>query len=345
MAVHAIDVGQGDAFLIEFECAAALIDTGVEYGAGSAPKERLAGYLNWFFSERRPDLNNTLNLVVLSHSHADHANGVPVVLGDFANSLALRIENVVDSGYDVTGGQEEQVLLRESALVGYQPVYVSEIDWYEGATSDVIDPIDSCGDGKPDPVFRVLWGAWNDIDKAPENPNHHSVVVRIDYGEASFLFTGDIQTGEEGPGGLDVMLDDYKQDQSAFDVDVLKVAHHGAANGTTTELLRAVTPCIAMLGVGDPDRSGPGSAFDHGHPRSQAMKMLASNDFGVSAARPQVRVAVFDKQESDYRKISLTKAIYGTAWDGHYVIFAVPDGSYSVETQQSPSGANQHSCG
>ena len=73
--------------------------------------------------------------------------------------------------------------------------------------------------------------------------------------------------------------------------------------------------------------------------------MLASNDFGVSAARPQVRVAVFDKQESDYRKISLTKAIYGTAWDGHYVIFAVPDGSYSVETQQSPSGANQHGCG
>ena len=48
MAVHAIDVGQADAFLIEFRCSVALVDTGVQRSGGYLA--RIESYLGWFFS-------------------------------------------------------------------------------------------------------------------------------------------------------------------------------------------------------------------------------------------------------------------------------------------------------
>ena len=336
MAVHAIDVGQADAFLLEFKCAAALIDTGLEYTAGNSPKQRLADYLEWFFTERRPDLNNTLALAVLSHSHADHANGVPIVLGDAPGAVSLSVQNVVDNGYDVLAGADEQQRLRSSASVSAESVSAAAIDWYEGATSATIDPIGACDSGEADPLIRVLWGAWDEIEGAPANPNHHSVVMRVDYGESSFLFTGDIQTGTGGQvGGLEAMLEDYAADNSAFDVDVLKVAHHGAANGTTDAFVKATTPCLAMMGVGRPDTKGTGSAWGHGHPRRETLQRLTMPNYGVSGSRPLIRVAAFDHEEEPHVMVDLTQAIFATAWDGHFVVYAGADGTLQVEAEHT----------
>jgi hypothetical protein len=143
MAVHVIDVGQADAFLLEFPCAAALIDTGLEYSGGSDSQARLRAYLQWFFDERRSDLDSTLDLVVISHAHADHANGIPVLLDDRPGGLSLKIRNVVDSGYDLKSAGEKQQRLRAAAEHS-QSVSAAQIEWYSGATSSVIDPIGAC---------------------------------------------------------------------------------------------------------------------------------------------------------------------------------------------------------
>lgn len=311
MAVHAINVGQGDAFLVEFVCGAALIDTGLENRREI--KERLAAYLAWFFEERRPDLNNTLSLAVISHSHADHAAGVPIVLGDAPAQVALSVRNVIDNGYDIQGGKEEQDRLRQSRTDGYQAIRVDEILWYEGATSDVIDPIRGCDADPEDPLIRVLWGGWEKEEGAPVNPNHHSVVVRIDYGQASFLFTGDLQLLGRGDkqSGLESLLEDYAGDPSAFDVDVLKVAHHGAENGTNDALLGIASPCIAMLGSGDPRARGTGTAHDHGHPRKSTLELLTSDTTGVTGSRPKTRIDAAPGADQDFVPFELNNAVFG----------------------------------
>lgn len=344
MAVHAINVGQGDAFLVEFACGVALIDAG--YQNRIVYKQSLIDYLTWFFQERRPDLDNTLNLVVSSHSHNDHALGFPFVLGKAPAEVALTVENVVDNAYDVTGGADKQVLLREAATQGYHPIRVEQIKWYEGGTSSVIDPIGACPQETTDPLIRVLWGGWEEQGDADPNPNHHSVVVRIDFGQASFLFTGDLQVGEtkNKRGGVDYLLDDYERDLTAFDVDVLKVAHHGAANGTEQTWLEAIRPCIAMMGVGDPSEQGTGTAHDHGHPRMDTLKLLTSDQLGVSGRRPRVSIPAADAGDAAYEAMTTNRALFGTGWDGHYVVYGFKDGGYRVSTQHSGLDGHAITC-
>src|SRR5436190_6084167 len=79
MRVHLINVGQGCATLVEFPCAAILVDTGGETNPQYNSSEALKTYLDEFFS-KRPDLNHTLQGVYLTHPHKDHTLGVPVIL-------------------------------------------------------------------------------------------------------------------------------------------------------------------------------------------------------------------------------------------------------------------------
>ena len=326
MAVHAINVGQGDAFLLEFACGAVLIDAGLQ--PGQIYRDQLVAYMDWFFA-RRPDLSNTLELVAISHDHADHRDGLSSLFGHDA-PISITVKNAIDNGYDVPDSAPKRDLHRAWAD-SYQPIWVKDIKWYDGATSKVIDPIGACG-ADVDPVISVLWGGFPAEASEFKNPNHQSVVMRVDYGQSSFLFTGDLQTRDrsiEG-GGLNKMLDEYASDLRAFDVDALKVSHHGADNGTTRRLLDAVTPCFAFMGVG-PHTEGGRGAGGHGHPRRVAIDLL---DDAVSAAGNTKMIWAFADGTQAPARTQIDKAIFGTAWDGEYVIYATHTGRYSVETEQ-----------
>ncbi|MDD3927523.1 MAG: MBL fold metallo-hydrolase, partial [bacterium] len=78
---------------------------------------------------------------------------------------------------------------------------------------------------------------------------------RLDYGKASFLFTGDIeQAGEEALSG------------SRLDARVLKVPHHGSRMSCSTSLLETVRPMVAVISVGRDN--------DYGHPSGQTLQRL-----------------------------------------------------------------------
>lgn len=331
MNVHVIDVGQGAATLYEFPCGAMLIDTGSEESDSFSGKAQLITYLDRFFAGR-PDLGNRLDLLILTHAHVDHTRNAKAVIERY------RPKHVVDNGLRTGSGYRGQVYLQDWARtngVPYDAVRIEEIASAAGVTSESIDPI-ACA--PVDPTIRVLFGrlkqgahclpGWTQTEC--KNGNNSSVVVRIDFDQFSILNTGDLEDT-----GIDELVS-RSAASGVLDVDVYHLGHHGSRNGTTAELVSAMSPRIAVISMGDSDRALPWSAWAYGHPNREALKHLVDDDTGVSESRPPVTVPVGVKGGSSpqWTTWTIDDAIYGTGWDGTIVIHATSDGEYEVITAQ-----------
>lgn len=333
MRLHFIDVGQGAATLIEFPCAAMLIDAGGEKNTGFDSTKELMTYLGEFF-EGRPDLNDTLHSFVITHPHIDHTRGVKAVLAKY------RILNALDNGMETGTGRYGQIALHDrveaseeasadGGIIKYQPIFTKKIPKGQGKTNGVIDPI-SCG--STDPEITALWGrvesapGWS--KKAFGNANNHSVVLRIDFGKSSFLVSGDMQL--EGIGSL---LAHYK-DTPLLKTDVIQVNHHGAENGTSLPLLAAAQPRIAVIAMGSKLRHEEHTAWDYGHPRNLTYDKLIGS---VSRSRPATEVDI-GTGVCAFQTVTLTKAVYGTGWDGTVVLEADAQGNWRVDDRAPTPG-------
>lgn len=327
MALHLVDVGQGDATLLEFPCGTALVDAGGEDG----DNERFRAYLDRFYSAR-PERQRFVDAVYLSHSHDDHNRGIVVLQGPAPYGVGA----VIDSGKDLDGGAARQAAFRTWVRQNggkARSVLTKTIEYTDGLTDETIDPISGCSDGDVDPVIRVVSGGW-DYDTGPfKKANDHSLVVRVDWGKVSFLFTGDLED-VQGKGGIPEMLHYYMQDRSILDADVWKVRHHGSHNGISEELMRAMTPRIALIGMGNADTSA--KARGYGHPRDVAFHMLTDREIGLSCRRAHQVVEVFEDRHGARHPEHLDHALFGTGWDGDVVILAHPDGRLAAYVTGSP---------
>lgn len=351
MRVHFIDVGQGAATLVEFPCAAILIDSGGErwpedeaLPARYDSTKALLAYLRAFF-DRRADLHEQLALLILTHPHKDHTRGVPAVLAAFPP------HSVVSNGQSHGSGAAEQNQARAyaSETGGVTSWYVLErkIDKATGMTNAAIDPVQCAS---TDPKIRVLWGqvrrdrTWDEA--ALDDENNHSVAVRIDYGAASLLITGDLEAAVRSPhsdpaaplpAGIEHLVSAYAH-SGLLDADVYEVGHHGSRNGTTPALLAAISPKIAVIEAGPACQRDGFSAWHHGHPNTRTIDELAA---AVSDTRPPKSVTVFSRPGTPVKR-AVTKAIYSTGWDGTIVLQARPDGAWSVVETTGPNACVQH---
>ena len=321
MSVHLLDVGQGAATLLEFPCGVVLIDTGGELNDSFDSVTALMTQLEAFFA-RRADLNRTIDLLVITHPHIDHVRGLPVMLGSYT------IKNIVDNGHDGEAMVQNEVRALRGAqgTAGYRGIKNEDIVKKGGLIDEVIDPI-ACS--VVDPKIRVLsgsvnsdpgWGTSKYGKRHFENENNHSVVIRVDFGNASILITGDLE--EVAIRGL---VERYA-DTRWLDVDVYQAGHHGSANGTTRELVAATTPLVALIAMGDESRKHSWTAWAYGHPRAVIVDML---DDVVAFKRPKVEVPVGTGAKKFVGR-SLEGAIYGTGWDGAVVVDMGADGEVVV---------------
>lgn len=98
-----------------------------------------------------------------------------------------------------------------------------------------------------------------------EETENRSMILRIDYGVRSFLFTGDAEAEEEA-----LLL---AANPALLKVDLLKVAHHGSATSSTEAFLFAVSPEVAVISV-SADNS-------FGHPAPEVLRDLKALDCSV----------------------------------------------------------------
>lgn len=330
MAAHFINVGQGAATLLEFSCGLVLIDT----GGGAPPRlwtRHLTDYLDGVFA-RRPDLSRTIDLVIFTHPHSDHTTGAPAL----ADPARYTLRHIVTNAQTAGSGIRTQNQLTQFAAangIGVTRMDVSQLTGDNGLTNAAIDPLRCTGDGDPD--IRLLWGSEANPATWPSSAdgNDKSVVVRVGFGDSSFLVVGDLEDTAQR-----AMLRRYAANPAIFDVDLYEAGHHGSRNGTTNELVAAMTPELVVIEAGNPADEEPDfAAFNFGHPNRDALAMLSDPSHGVSLRRPVRHVAVgirghppSGSPPPQYEQQDMDRAIFSTGWDGNIVVYARRNGEKRV---------------
>lgn len=178
----------------------------------------------------------SLDLVIVSHPHADHMGGMEEVLRSMPVGL------YIDNGMPHTTQTYAKLMVAVEELgIPYRSGRTGmELKLGDEAVMNVILPGDT-----------LLRDTRSDL-------NSNSVVVVLTHGEMDFLFTGDAEEPTEG----------LISRQSLPSIDVLKVAHHGSDHSSSTSFLRTVNPPIAVISCGEDNR--------YGHPAPEALERLNS---------------------------------------------------------------------
>ena len=327
MSTHFINVGQAESILLEFKTAAILIDAGGEDTGNTRDLDHLLAYLNGFFA-RRTDLRDSngrgiLYSVIVSHPHIDHTRHLMAVMNNFT------VKNFVGGGGRTGSGirefNEARRFARNNNII-YNRILDSRIR-EEGYTTSLLRALRN-----PSGVdIRFLSGYRNRC----EDENNESLVMRVKYGEATFLFTGDAESEDDvcAP-QIFLLLDRYRD--TLLDVDVYKVGHHASRNGTTRDYLRAMSPEISVISAGHHSTREPGPPFFHGfhfgHPRENIVALL--EEF-TSGTRQPKDAFTMDAEETVREPRRIQKAVYCTCWDGDIVIATNQDGTqFNVSTGQ-----------
>jgi len=210
-----LDVGQGDcAFIQTYKGRTVLIDGG-GYSSASANSTSVGeNIVIPFLLDYGVD---RIDLVIASHGHDDHMQGLIPVLKKLKVGCLIIPEVPLDSGlkkiYDIA--QEKNINVQRC----------SKGDLIQLDRKTYFDVLS--------PNSEAL------IQESPSNNN--SLVVKLHYGKVKILFTGDIEKEAEE------MLVRNEVDLSS---DVLKVAHHGSDTSTTEAFLKAANPDMAVISVG-----------------------------------------------------------------------------------------------
>lgn len=106
--------------------------------------------------------------------------------------------------------------------------------------------------------------------------------------------------------------------------------HHGAENGRSEDLLRAMSPKLAVISMGDRSSQKPSTAYDHGHPRLATIRDTPDAPDRVSMTRTPIKFWGAEGQEQPFKPVTIKRATYGTGWEGTLVVKAKANGQYTI---------------
>ncbi len=252
LKVHFIDVGQGDSAFVELpDGKTMLIDAGTRASSGV-----VKGYIDSLGYDR-------IDYVVATHPHEDHIGGLPVVLRSFdigavyapkaqSNTRIFEefLDAVEDKGLEITTAYKGRSVSDGASATPSSSQNGTHDTSAKGTTNATNSG--SAKDSSVSDSYKISILSPSQYAN-PDDLNDASVVLRIEYGKSSFLFTGDA--------GSDILSSVAYQPCT-----VLKVSHHGSRTGTTKSLVKTLNPGAAVISVGE-DNS-------YGHPSQQVLDAL-----------------------------------------------------------------------
>ncbi len=229
MTVAFLDVGQGDAIFIETPSGKQVL---IDAGSNKKILRELAKQMEFY--------DRSIDVLIESHPDLDHIGGFPAVLNsyeiDSVFSSGVNCEKAICEEFEkaiVKEGISEQILIRGNIL-----------DLGDGIYLEVLFP---------------------DRDASGFETNMASLVLRLVYGETSFLLTGDSPKA----------IENYLISLGGLDIDVLKLGHHGSKTSTGEYFVGMTNPEIAVISVGENNR--------YKHPSQEVLDIL--ENFGIEVFR------------------------------------------------------------
>ena len=212
-----IDVGQADCALVACDGAYMLVD------GGNAEDSDLV------FSYLKNHGVDHLDYMVASHAHEDHIGGLSGAA--YAATVGTALSPVTESNTKVFKNLVKSLAQQGVSLTVPSPGSTFVLG---SAQVEVLGPV-----------------------KEYDDPNDTSIVLRIQYGSTSFLFTGDMESTSEA---------DLVDSGARLSATVLKVGHHGSDSSTSYRFLREVLPDYAVISVGSDNK--------YGHPTETVLSRL-----------------------------------------------------------------------
>ena len=180
-----------------------------------------------------PFYDRSLDIVIESHPDSDHINGLAEVLKRF--NVGLVMESGV--GNNNQAYKEIEKIIDDNGIQKILARRGMRINMGNGVYMDILFP---------------------DRDVFGLDTNTASIVAKLNYGSASFLFTGD------SPKSIEKYL--VSLDGKNLQSNVLKIGHHGSKTSTSEQFLGYVDPEYAVISAGKNNR--------YGHPHQEVLDLL-----------------------------------------------------------------------
>ena len=240
LKITMLNVGQGDAFLIQTKSQNILIDT-----SDMDERSKLA-------SELEKAGVNTFDKIILTHPHADHIGGVEKLIKEYT------VKEIYDNGVAATGKLYQNYMKQikdSNGKIKHATLVTGDVvDFGDGVKFEVLAPDKS--------TVKAVNGGNQKTD-----PNNESVVGRLVYKDFTMMFTGDAEISEEV-----AILSSSKDNLQNLKSRVLKAGHHGSrtsldpSNASSVDFLRLMNPEYVFISAGEPTDKRGGNTYGHPHP-------------------------------------------------------------------------------
>ncbi len=238
-SIYYLDVGQGDCTIIKSNESVMMIDTSTQNHSLDIQEALMSLSIQ------------KIDYLIITHQHDDHMGSAKDLIDNY------QVDNIImpklsEINMVTTTNYENLLKSIVNNKVNAIPATVGKSFCLGDATVQILSP-----------------------SKQDEDLNNMSVVLKVVYGETSFIFQGDA----EKPIEKQLLNSDF--DLSA---DIIKLGHHGSNTSSTDKYLKAVNPKYAIISCGA-DNS-------YGHPHDEVIERLKNNNifFYVTAQAGDITV-------------------------------------------------------